>query len=86
MQVDDRKNILKEYFEKNAIAKERTAFVKKHEDFLVRKNEEELKTYRKRKEALLLHEKENDLLKEARLKEIDERQVFIKHRDHLNII
>jgi hypothetical protein len=86
MQIDDRKNILREYFERNAIQKDHTVFVKKHEDFLVRKCEEELKTYKNRKNALISHERENELLKEVRLKEIEERQVFIKYRDHLNII
>lgn len=110
MLIDDRKNIVRDYFEKCAIQKDFVVnTIKKNEEILAKQNKETLlrerslikeksqdvmakitenalKVLDEKKYALMANEDENKLVKQARMDEVNERKLYVQHRDRLNII
>lgn len=86
MRISDKKALVREYFEEYDAKKAKKVADKRHQQLRTADNLEKIKNFENRKKSLLVHEEEGILKKEARQKEVDQRQTFLKLSSALNII
>lgn len=86
MRISDKKALVREYFEEYDAKKAKKVADKRHQQLRAADNLEKIKNFENRKKSLLVHEEEGVLKKEARQKEVDQRQTFLKLSSALNII
>lgn len=86
MRISDKKALVREYFEAYDAKKAKKVADKRHQQLRAADNLEKIKNFENRKKSLLVHEEEGALKKEARQKDVEQRQTFLKLNSALNII